>query len=379
MRKKALVVTNLLGFVGFLWGDIRTLQSLGYEVTFVAEGDLSKNQESQKEFQSIGVRYIPVPMSSKNPLAKQNLQAYKDIKRILGQDRFDLVHCHTPIAGFITRLAARKDRKNGTKVFYTTHGFAFTRYSSVKQWLVYFSIEKFASRFCDAIITINDEDYENAQKMCCSNVRKINGVGVDTARYHDIAVDVVEYREKLGLPTDKIMILSVGELSERKNHQIIIKALGELPAKSDYIYVICGKEVGNSGIAARLKQLAQENGVELYLLGHRYDIPQIMRCSDIGAIPSVREGLGFAGIESLCAEVPLVGTRVQGIKEYIIDGVNGYLCDPFDAHGYAKAISKLSDEQHRRELKNNCYSVAQKFDISVSRSQMMEIYTTLLL
>lgn len=379
MRKKALVVTNLLGFVGFLWGDIRTLQSLGYEVTFVAEGDLSKNQESQKEFQSIGVRYIPVPMSSKNPLAKQNLQAYKDIKRILGQDRFDLVHCHTPIAGFITRLAARKDRKNGTKVFYTTHGFAFTRYSSVKQWLVYFSIEKFASRFCDAIITINDEDYENAQKMCCSNVRKINGVGVDTARYHDIAVDVVEYREKLGLPTDKIMILSVGELSERKNHQIIIKALGELPAKSDYIYVICGKEVGNSGIAARLKQLAQENGVELYLLGHRNDIPQIMRCSDIGAIPSVREGLGFAGIESLCAEVPLVGTRVQGIKEYIIDGVNGYLCDPFDAHGYAKAISKLSDEQHRRELKNNCYSVAQKFDISVSRSQMMEIYTTLLL
>lgn len=379
MRKKALVVTNLLGFVGFLWGDIRTLQSLGYEVTFVAEGDLSKNQESQKEFQSIGVRYIPVQMSSKNPLAKQNLQAYKDIKRILGQDRFDLVHCHTPIAGFITRLAARKDRKNGTKVFYTTHGFAFTRYSSVKQWLVYFSIEKFASRFCDAIITINDEDYENAQKMCCSNVRKINGVGVDTARYHDIAVDVVEYREKLGLPTDKIMILSVGELSERKNHQIIIKALGELPAKSDYIYVICGKEVGNSGIAARLKQLAQENGVELYLLGHRNDIPQIMRCSDIGAIPSVREGLGFAGIESLCAEVPLVGTRVQGIKEYIIDGVNGYLCDPFDAHGYAKAISKLSDEQHRRELKNNCYSVAQKFDISVSRSQMMEIYTTLLL
>lgn len=379
MRKKALVVTNLLGFVGFLWGDIRTLQSLGYEVTFVAEGDLSKNQESQKEFQSIGVRYIPVQMSSKNPLAKQNLQAYKDIKRILGQDRFDLVHCHTPIAGFITRLAARKDRKNGTKVFYTTHGFAFTRYSSAKQWLVYFSIEKFASRFCDAIITINDEDYENAQKMCCSNVRKINGVGVDTARYHDIAVDVVEYREKLGLPTDKIMILSVGELSERKNHQIIIKALGELPAKSDYIYVICGKEVGNSGIAARLKQLAQENGVELYLLGHRNDIPQIMRCSDIGAIPSVREGLGFAGIESLCVEVPLVGTRVQGIKEYIIDGVNGYLCDPFDAHGYAKAISKLSDEQHRRELKNNCYSVAQKFDISVSRSQMMEIYTTLLL
>lgn len=287
---------------------------------------------------------------------------------------FELVHCHTPIAGCITRLAAAKYRLRGTKVLYTSHGFAFTCYSSKKQRCVYYTIEKIVSIFTDTIITINQDDYEKARKFWCKDIRKINGVGVDTAKYHDVVLNVDEYKEKLGLPRDKIMLLSVGELSERKNHQVIVKALGLLPDKEKYIYVICGREIGGNTITNNLKQLAQENDVALYLLGHRSDIPQIMHCSDIGAIPSVREGLGLAGVQSLCAEVPLVGTNVQGIKEYIIDGVTGYLCEPFDAQGYAGAIKKLTDLENRERMKKNCYEIARRFDNRVSHRQMTEIY-----
>jgi glycosyltransferase involved in cell wall biosynthesis len=255
---------------------------------------------------------------------------------------------------------------------------SYSSYSTKKQWWMYFWIEKIASLFTDVIITINDEDYASAQKLNCKDVRKINGVGVDTDHYHDVDVDVNAYKRALGLPTEKIMVLSVGELSARKNHQIIIKALGSLQNKSDYIYVICGKEVAGGDFVEYLKSLADENGVALYLLGHRNDIPQIMHCSDIGAIPSVREGLGLAGIQSLCAEVPLVGTDVQGIKAYIIDDVSGYLCEPYDIKGYAEAIVKLSDPQLRETMKQNCYSIAKRFDSSISNRQMEEIYLSLL-
>lgn len=377
--KKALIVANLFGFVGFLWNDIRILQSMGYEVTYAAHDNIGKDDGIQMEtLLEKGVKFCPLRMASKNPLSRENFAAYTQIRKLLAEGDYDLVHCHTPIAGFLTRMAAREYRRHGLKVIYTTHGFSFCRYSGRTQWIFYFWLERIASLFTDLIITINEEDRQNAERLFCKNVRKINGVGVDTKRYHDVQIDTDAYKRNLGLPTDKIMVLSVGELSARKNHQVIIRALGLLPNKSDYIYVICGRENGSTAITQLLKSTAEEYGVELHLLGHRHDIPEIMHCADLGAIPSVREGLGLAGIQSLCAEVPLVGTDVQGIKEYILDDVTGYLCSPYDAEGYAKAIQKLSDPDISGRMKQNCYDIAKQFDIHISKQQMKESYTFIL-
>ena len=376
--KKALVVANLAGFVHFLWNDIEILQEMGYEIVFAAHDEMLDNKARYRYFEQKGITFFNLSLSSKNPFSKKNLNAFFELQRLMRQEDFDLIHCHTPIAGFVARAAAQKYRRGGTKVIYTSHGLAFTRFSTKKQWWTYYLLEKLASLFTDTIITINQEDYLAAKKFFCKDIRKINGVGVDTKLYHNVDINTNAYKEKLGLPQDKIMVLSVGELSVRKNHQIIIKALGEIKEKDKYIYVICGREVGNGSITNSLKALAKECGVELYLLGHRNDIPEIMHCSDIGAIPSVREGLGLAGVQSLCAEVPLVGTDVQGIREYIIDGVTGYLCLPYDVKGYAEAITKLSDPALRISLKRNCYDVAKQFDVTVSHCQMRNIYTSLL-
>ena len=375
--KKALIISNMIGFVGFLWNDIKVLKNLGYEISFASNPDID-GENHIKELQEKGINFFPLMMTSKNPISKGNFASFIRLKEIMRKEHFDIVHCHTPIAGLIARIAAKKYRKKGTKVIYTTHGFSFTHLSSKKQWMIYHGIEKFASKYTDAIITINREDYDNACRLLCRDVRLINGVGVDTAIYDSVSIDVQEYKKKLGLPIDKIMVLSVGEISERKNHQIIIKALSELQNKEDYIYVICGRENGGHELTDHLKRLANDKGVALYLLGHRDDIPQITRCSDIGSIPSVREGLGLAGIQSLCAGVPLVGTSVQGIKDYIINGVNGYLCDPYDEKGFAEAIKNLSDRSEREKMRSDCVKIASQYDISVSHRQMREIYTSIL-
>mgnify|MGYP000044793524 FL=1 len=379
MAKKALIVANLIGFVGFLWNDIEVLKDLGYEVSFAANSEIIAGENHQEELEKKDIKFYQIGFSSKNPFAKENIEAYRTIERLLKKEKYDVVHCHTPIAGLITRMAVRKYRKKGTVVIYTTHGFSFTHLSSRKKWIAYYTLEKFGSLFTDVIITINNEDYEIAKSMFCKNVRMINGVGVDTEKYHAVDINVNEYKQKLGIPRDKIVVLSVGELSERKNHQIIIKALGEIKNKSDYCYVICGREVAGSGIVEKLKYLAQVCGVDLMLLGHRDDIPEIIHCSDIGAIPSVREGLGLAGIQSLSAGVPLVGTEVQGIKDYILSGKTGFLCDPYDVEGYKEAILKLSDKDLRNNMKNDCIEMAKHFDVSVSHRQMRDIYTSVLL
>lgn len=373
--KKALVVANLAGFASFLINDIKLLQQIGYSVSFAANGDKFYWEDTKAKLDELNVSFINVGFDSKNPFSKSNCKAYKQIKKILKEGQYDLIHCHTPIAGLITRLAARKFRKHGTKVIYTTHGFAFNSCASRKAWLVYFTLENFGSHFCDATITINKEDYLNAQKMHCKNVYNINGVGVDISKYHLTQFDRVAYRNKVGIPNDKIMILSVGELSDRKNHRVIIDALSLLSEKDKFIYVICGAGI-EGNIGHELEEQAKNKGIELKLMGFRHDIPEMIACSDIGAIPSKREGLGLAGIQSLACEVPLVGSNVQGIRDYIVDGKTGYLCDANDPVQFSEKIKLLAamPDKEKLEMKKNCYEMALKFDISVASNQMENIY-----
>ena len=287
MSKKALIVVNLAGFLNFLWNDIDILQKMGYQVDVAMNGCMSDGKEDIEipMLQKMRIRYYQIDFDTKNPLTIDNWNAYKELKQVL-ENGYDIIHCHTPIAGMIVRLAAVKYRKKGTKVIYTTHGFTFTEYSSKKKWFVYYNIEKFMSRFCDVIITINHEDYNNAKKMHCKKVFLIPGVGLKTCNFRNIKINRDEYRKKLGAKSDDIVILAVGELSERKNQQIIIKALSILPDREKYIFLICGRAVVNSTLDKQLKQMAKKMGVRIELLGHRSDIPQINACADIAVLPS---------------------------------------------------------------------------------------------
>lgn len=372
-KKKALIAVNFIGFVNFLWDDIDILNSLGYEITLIGDNSI-KGDDALTCLKKKNVKFIDAKIESKSPISKENIKLFFKYVRLLKKEHFDLIHCHTPVVGLYMRFATAICKTSGTKVIYTTHGLAYTHLSSKKEYLKFHSIESFASRFCDCIITINLEDYNNACKLHCKNVYHINGVGVDISKYRDIKIDKAKYREKLGIPDEKILILSVGELSERKNHIIIVKALSLLSNKSKYIYAICGGKIPGDGTSEAILKLANEKGVAVKLLGYRSDIPEIIHCAEIGAIPSIREGLGLAGIETLCAGIPLVGSDVQGIREYLIDGKTGFLCNPYDVKSFAIAIDRLSNKEYRESLRDNCLNIVKQFDKKISVSQREKIY-----
>lgn len=382
MKKKALIVVNLAGFLHFLWNDIAILQEMGYEVS-VAMNENSvagPNLIEIPKLEEMGIAHYQVGFDTKSPMSAQNMQAYKQLKFILKINRYNLIHCHTPIVGILTRMAARKYRKVGTTVIYTTHGFTFTDRSSKKSWLIYFTAEKLMSRFCDAIITINHEDYKNAKKMHCPKVYIIPSVGLDNHRFNNLKINRDEYRTSFGVELKDHMVLSVGELSPRKNQKIIIEALSMLDKKEQYVFVICGRTVINSTIEEELKQTASKLGVRIFLAGHRLDIPEINACTDIAVIPSIREGFGMAGVEALASGVPVVGSDVQGIREYVIPGKTGYLCDPYNAHQFADAIEKIVNLslEERAKMTIACKEKAKEFDVSKSIATMKNIYQEVL-
>ena len=288
-----------------------------------------------------------------------------------------VMYVHTPIPGAIVRIATRRKRKEGCVVVYTTHGLTFPKGSSLKTKIVYGGVEWFCSWMTDGIITINKEDYTQMKKMACKNVYHINGVGVDTSRYHECQIDRDRYRESLGLSESDIAILEVGELSTRKNHKVIIEALSKINDKH-YVFLICGKAMSNSGTYDFLKKYAEEKNVRVIFLGFRKDIPEINRCADIAVLPSLREGLGLAGIEALASGVPVVGSNVQGIKDYVIDGQTGYLCSPRDADAFADKIQLLSDKEARFSMRKACVEKAEEFRLDISHQQMKNIYKNLL-
>lgn len=202
---------------------LKILQSMGFEVNCAGDASYKDREENDKTFRDFGCKFYQIDMDARNPASRANLKGFGQIRTLINAEKYDFVHCHTPVAGALTRLAAIPARMGGIRVVYTTHGFAFHKYSSRKSWWMWYLIEKIMSLFCDAIITMNSEDYGNAKRMFAKNVYRINGVGLNTNRFTECSVDRESYRQKLGIGKDEFMILAVGEISERK----IIRSLLE--------------------------------------------------------------------------------------------------------------------------------------------------------
>lgn len=373
-NKKALIAVNLAGFTWFVMDDITILRGMGYDVTVAADNGFDE-KHTLAEIERRGAKFSDIRCDSKSPLTRNNWRCFKQYRDYLKKEQFDAVICHTPIVGLIVRLASVSLRSRGCKVIYMSHGLAWTHLSDFKTKIKFRGIEDLASCFCDAIVTINNADFKEAQKLHAPKVYKIDGVGCRIERYRDITVNRKAKRKEIGIDDDKIMVLAIGEISARKNHRVIAEAIAKLPDKERYVYVICGREHGGSSISDLLRAFAEDNGVALKLLGFRNDVAELCHVADIGVIPSVREGLGMAGIQQLCAGVPMVGTAVQGIRDYIIDGITGFtVSHPDDAEGFAEKIERLSDVSLRERMRADCIHMAQKFSLQNSIAQRKAIY-----
>ena len=381
--KKVLIVASVVSFiewfnkenVDFLSSELGCEVHIACNFDYMNDTDIERTQHYIAKLKSQGIILHNIEFA-RSPLDSSNIKAYKELKAILNAEKFDLVHCHTPTASMMTRLAAKKARKQGSIVMYTCHGFHFHKSSSKKNWMIYYPVEKLLSRYCDYIVTINKEDYNRAKTFYCDNVRYIPSDGVDINRIRDLQIDKCSKKKEIGVPPDKTLIISAGELIERKNHEVIIRALAKIN-NPDIYYAIAGK----GPLKEYLTNLSNDLGVSnrVLFLGFRTDVFELYHAADISAFPSKIEGLGLAGVEAMAAGVPLVSSNVHGILDYVIDGKTGYAIPPNDIDGYAVAIKKLAENPALREsMRIDCLKAVEPFEIHNALNVMWSIYKEVL-
>lgn len=368
---KILYVTTVSSTMNaFFKAHIKMLVEQGHSVELACN---DTNWPITEFYFELGCQYHHVDFS-RSPTSTDNIKAYRQLKKLVEDGHYDVVHCHTPIAAACTRLACRKLRKKqGLKVFYTAHGFHFYKGAPLVNWLLFYPVERFCAHYTDKLITINSEDYARAQrKMKAKEVLYVPGVGVDFSRFQGVTVDKAAKRRELGIPENATLLLSVGELNENKNQQIIVRAMAGLD-RDDVHYVIAGE----GPKLDELRELAESLGLadRVHLLGFRRDVPELCCAADIFCFPSHREGLGLAAIEGMACGLPIVTSNVHGINDYSEDGVTGYKCAPTDAEGFARAIRRLAEDPALRiSMGQGNMERAKKYDVNRIVLLMKDVY-----
>ena len=351
---------------------LKMFKEMGWETAVAARNDYENPADCVIPYCDA---YYNIPFE-RNPLKPGNLKAYTKLKKVIDAGGYDIIHCHTPVGAMLTRLAAKQARKNGTKVFYTAHGFHFYKGAPAINWLLYYPVEKWLSRYTDVLITINKEDYERAKTFKAGNVCYVPGVGIDLKKFRTDDNFYNSKREELcaelNIPYDATILLSVGEVNKNKNHRVVIDALGKIGRKNIY-YIICGRGPLVENHKNRSKQLNIEE--QVILAGYRTDVADFYKISDVFVFPSLREGLPVSVMEAMASGLPVIATRIRGSSDIVKDNVNGILLDPMDVDGFENAIIELCDNPNmRKQIAANNKEKSLEYDLPKILSEYRKIY-----
>ena len=350
---------------------VAMLHEHGCEVRVAARNNLAEKNGLKLDFVE---QVYDVPFQ-RSPFSPKNLGAYKQLKKIIDDGDYDVIHCNTPVGGVVGRLAARKVRKRGTEVFYTAHGFHFYKGAPKKNWLIWYPVEKFMCRHTDKLITITQEDYDLASEKFPPQVERIHGVGANSAKYRKLSeAECVELRHALGYTEDDKLLLCTGELLPNKNQITAIRALKILIKQQPKAkLLLAGNGPTLMELQAEVTALGLQNCVEF--LGYRTDLERYANIADVILSCSYREGLPMNIVEAMLLGKPVVASYNRGHRELIVPDVPGYMVPPADANAYAEKIAVLlNDGELADRMGQAGYEIAQLYADTNVRQELQAIY-----
>lgn len=370
---KILFISNISNRItNFVTASIVAAHQLNMDFYQVANWkDAAPGQiEADERKYDIKIKSVPI---SRNPFSKTNICAYKELVEIVKKERIDYIHCNTPTGGVLGRLVGKKCKVK--KVIYEAHGFHFYKGAPIKNWVLYYPVEKVLAHYTDALITINNEDYEFAKhNMRLRNNGKVYyvpGVGIETKRFDSDEDNRKSKRAELNLEINDIAIISMGDLIERKNYETAIRAVA-VAQDPRLQYFICGTGPEEE----RLKLLANKLGTEkqIHFLGFRSDIKELLAAADIFLFTTKQEGLPRSLMEAMASGLPCIASEIRGNTDLLADN-GGYLCAPTDVDGFAGKIKKLAEDKFLRETmgRNNLITI-HKFSNETVCKELQKIY-----
>lgn len=361
-NKKVLFVATVPGHINtFHIPYLKLFKDKGYEV------HVASNRNDDIKYCD---RKIIIPIK-RSPYKISNLKAIKELKKTIEEEKYEIIHCHTPMGGVVARLAAKKARKKGTRIIYTAHGFHFYKGAPLKNWLIFYPIEKILSRYTDTLITINKEDYELARthfNKRCKDIQYAPGVGIDTSKFN-IALsnkEKIKIKNSIGLKENDFVLACVARLDKNKNQIFLIECMKEIIKKNNTIHLLL---IGPDELNGYYQSQAKYYNIEknIHFLGRRDDIPRVLQIVNIVVSASKREGLPVNVMEALASNIPVVALNCRGMQDLITNGENGYIVSSKE-----EFIDKILEIKRKNTLKK--VELDQKFTISSVEKQMKEIY-----
>lgn len=292
----------------------------------------------------------------RSPFTWKTISGIFQLRRIIRQNSYNIIYCHTPVGGLVARLAANPLRKSGLKVVYCAHGLHFYKGAPLINWLLFYPIEKWLANMTDMFITINPEDFALVQKEFNQklSVKLIDGIGVnfDRLRIDNPTETRKQYRAKLNIPQDAEVAIYVAEIIKNKNQQLLIRTIKRLHDKGRKMYLLLPGPDHSNG---EFKELVTKLGLQDYVkfLGWRSDIGGLMAASDIYLASSIREGFGINLVEAQYCHLPVIAVENRGHKAIIRNGENGFLVPLTNPQMMAERVEQvMTDKQLYARLSN---------------------------
>ncbi len=329
-------------------------QDRGYSVDVMAEGNEVFPLSCKKFNIKFGI----------NPFSKQVINSFNYVRKILREEKYDIIQCNTAIASVVVRLATMLNKSN-ERIVYMAHGFHFYKGGPIIDWLLYYPIEKFFGRNTDLLITINEEDFELSNRKRIGKKRMlINGIGFEPLTSFPKTPQKMDFRGQT------INFSFIGEINKNKNQSLIVDVMKELRNRG---YLVDCKFVGDGNLLDWWRKEIKINGMEDYIHfeGYASDIQKYLIATDIYLSSSLREGLGLNILEALSCGLPVVCTPNRGHKEIINEGVNGYFAK--DVKTFADRIVDLvSNPELYKKISENSIASIQKFTIDNIKNVYVE-------
>lgn len=341
MQKRILFCATVdYHFSSFHLPYMKWFKDQGWEVHVAAAGKINLPFTDQK---------FDIPIV-RSPFNRNNIKAYNQLKKIIDQNDYKMIHCHTPMGGVLARLAARQARKMGTKIIYTAHGFHFCKGAPLANWLLYYPIEKTLSRFTDCLITINTEDYQLAKRRFkAEKIEHVHGVGVNTEVFKPVGEEQKQQlRERYGYKEEDLILFYAAEFNKNKNQHLLLEAIALVKEEVPNAKLLLA---GKGHLLKECQELIERLKIKdmVDFLGFRDDVETLLKISDVAVASSLREGLPVNIMEAMACGLPVIATDNRGHRELIKNNKNGWIIEPKKVEEFANKIKVLSKNQ---ELKN---------------------------
>lgn len=300
------------------------------------------------------VEVLEIPELVRDVSPKNDIAAFNKLRRHMREKRYDIVHTHTAKGGILGRFAARA--AGVPIIVHTLHGSTFHGALDPVQYRLYWLLEKLTARFTRRIISVGEDLKERYVTAGISSAERYDVIrsGMDLRQFHGAAAmspaQKAEVRKSLGVPADAPLVGMVARLEERKGYRYFIDmaetVLKQVPA-AHFVGVGAGEQLDFLKAEVARRGL----GGQIHFPGFRPDIAEVLACLDVTVLTSLWEGLPRALVQAAACSVPAVTFEVEGAREVVKDGVNGYVVPSKDVEQLAdRVISLLTHPERARAM-----------------------------